>query len=128
MQRMPYIFPLYNLPPELKIFQRSFLFFLPFQLDKIKVGGDSCYPQHFFKVSSPYYSYKTPKGKEPYIPKLVDDMKLKYKSLHTHFNYGHTHDIKFTSYSEKYCARPKLKQSFMHTNIKGPKKIWVPKE
>src|SRR4051812_49978237 len=47
MQRVPYTFPLYNLPPELKIFQRSFLFFLPFQLDKIKVGGDSCYPRHF---------------------------------------------------------------------------------
>src|SRR3954471_20366926 len=57
MQRVPYTFPLYNLPPKLRNFQRSFLFFLPFQLDKIKVGGDSCYPQHFDKkVSSPYYN------------------------------------------------------------------------
>src|SRR4051812_30794009 len=44
-------------PPNSISFQRSFLFFLPFQLDKIKVGGDSCLPQHFqiLKVSSPYY-------------------------------------------------------------------------
>src|SRR4051812_12846203 len=55
MQRVPYTLPLYNLPPELKIFQRSFLFFFPFQLDKIKVGGNSCLPQHFNKISSPYY-------------------------------------------------------------------------
>src|SRR3954468_18613309 len=56
MQRVSYTFPLYNLPPELKIFQMSFLFFLPFQLDKIKVGGDSCYPHISNKVSSSYYS------------------------------------------------------------------------
>src|SRR3954466_3024768 len=51
MQRVPYTFPLHKLPPELRFLQRSFLFFLPFQLDKIKVGGDSCYPQHFDKKS-----------------------------------------------------------------------------
>src|SRR3954468_13924431 len=31
-------------PPNSISFRRSFLFFLPFQLNKIKVGGDSCYP------------------------------------------------------------------------------------
>src|SRR3954466_3426766 len=51
MQRVPYTFPLHKLPPELRFLQRSFLFFLPFQLDKIKVGGDSCLPRHFDKKS-----------------------------------------------------------------------------
>ena len=52
-------FPLYNLPPELKIFQkRSFSVLLYLSLlDKIKVGGDSSLPQHVLrqkqKVSSP---------------------------------------------------------------------------
>src|SRR3954468_9624141 len=39
-------------PPNSISFRRSFVFFLPFQLDKIKVGGDFCYP-HILKVSSP---------------------------------------------------------------------------
>ena len=44
-------FPLYNLPPELKIFQkRSFSVLLCLSLlDKIKVGGDSSLPQHVLR-------------------------------------------------------------------------------
>src|SRR4051812_44116994 len=50
-----YTFLLYNIPPGLKIFLKGlFLFFYPFyKLDKIKVDGHSCYPQHFKKVNSP---------------------------------------------------------------------------
>src|SRR3954471_24412032 len=61
MKRVPYTFPFHNLPPEPVFFQKGlFLYFLPFlTLDKIKVGGDSCSPQHCcilkIKVSSPSY-------------------------------------------------------------------------
>ena len=41
-------FPFYNLPPALKISKKGiFLCFFPFQLDKIKVSGDSYLPRHF---------------------------------------------------------------------------------
>src|SRR4051812_18523990 len=59
MQRVPYTFPLYNLPPELKIFLKKGLscsFSISIKLDKIKIGGDSCYPHMSNQISSPYYS------------------------------------------------------------------------
>src|SRR3954471_18306068 len=66
MKRVPYTFPFHNLPPEPVFFQKGlFLYFLPFlTLDKIKVGGDSCSPQHScktkIKVSSPSYKIREP--------------------------------------------------------------------
>src|SRR3954465_5146729 len=50
-------------PPSPFLFKRGlFLYFLPFlTLDKIKVGGDSCSPQHCcilkIKVCSPSYTF-----------------------------------------------------------------------
>ena len=46
--------------------------------------------------------YVKPKGEEPYQPKKVDDMVIKHTPLNSHFTYGHTHDIKYTS--ESYSA------------------------
>ncbi|XP_058751791.1 uncharacterized protein LOC131624887 [Vicia villosa] len=43
--------------------------------------------------------YVKPKGKEPYQRKHVDDMIIKITPLESHFTYGHTHDIKYTSSS-----------------------------
>jgi hypothetical protein len=72
---------------------------------------------------------ETPKGKEAYqAPKSVDEMIITYKPLHKQFEFGHTHDIKYTSSSGNFRAKPKFKQNFRNTNKKGPKKIWVPKE
>ena len=47
-------FPLYNVPPEPKIFKiRSFLCFSNLSLlDKRKFGGDSCYPQQWFQIKN----------------------------------------------------------------------------
>ena len=72
--------------------------------------------------------YKAPRGKEIYKPKFVDEIKITYKPLYKQFEFGHTHDIKYTSYSEDFHVKPKFKQNFGNTNQKGPKKIWVPKE
>src|SRR3954467_5410661 len=46
MQRVPYTFPLYKLPPRLSFYLKGFScsFSLSDSLDKIKVGGDSCLP------------------------------------------------------------------------------------
>ena len=47
-------FPFHNLPPEPKIFSKKVfpvLLYLSLILDKIKVGGDSCLPQHCFAKS-----------------------------------------------------------------------------
>ena len=72
--------------------------------------------------------YENPKGKETYKPKHVDEMVITYKPLHKQFSFGRTHDIKYTSYSKKFHAKPKFKQNFRNSNQKGPKNIWVPKE
>ena len=74
--------------------------------------------------------YVKPKGEESYQPKQVDDMIIKHTPLHSHFTYGHTHDIKYTSesYSTKSLEKPKLNQNFVNSNNQGPKKIWVPKD
>ena len=47
--------------------------------------------------------YKAPRGKEIYKPKPVEEMVISYKPLHKQFNFGHTHDIKYTSHSENSC-------------------------
>src|SRR3954469_5238774 len=72
--------------------------------------------------------YETPKGKELYQTKLVDDIVITYSPLHTQFEFGHKHDIKYTSYSENFHVIPKFKLNFRQINTKGTKKIWVPKE
>lgn len=74
--------------------------------------------------------YEKPKGKEPYHSKSVDDMIIKVTPLYSQLEYGHTHDIKYTSttYSTNFHDKPKFKQNFRNSNRKGPKKIWVPKE
>ncbi|CAI8615440.1 unnamed protein product [Vicia faba] len=64
-------------------------------------------------------------GKVP-TPKNVMDLTIKHTPLNSHFVYGHTHDIKYTS--SKYSVKPKFNQSFGKTNKSGPKKIWVPKD
>src|ERR1044072_6205690 len=71
--------------------------------------------------------YKAPRGKEIYKPKSVDEMKITYKPLHKQFEYGHTHDIKYTSYNEQFHVKLKFKQNFWKTNQKGPKRISLPK-
>ena len=72
---------------------------------------------------------ETPKGKEAYQqPKSVDEMTITYKPLHKQFEFGHKHDIKYTTYSKNFHTKPKLKQNFGNSNQKGPKKIWVPKD
>ena len=40
-------FPLYNLPPTQNLEKGFFLYFFPFRLDEIKVGGNSCLLRHF---------------------------------------------------------------------------------
>ena len=50
-------------------------------------------------------------------------MIITYKPLHKQFEFGHTHDIKYTSSSGNFHAKPKFKQNFRNTNQKGPKKI-----
>ena len=64
-------------------------------------------------------------GKVP-TPKNAMDLVIKRTSLDSHFIYGHTHDIKYTS--SNYSVKPKFNQSFGKTNKSGPKKIWVPKD
>ena len=59
-------------------------------------------------------------------PKKVMDLVIKRTPLKSHFTYGHTHDLKYTS--NDYSAKPKFKQNFGKTNKPGPKKIWVPKD
>ena len=54
------------------------------------------------------------------------DLVIKFTPLKSHFTYGHTHDLKYTS--NDYSAKPKFKQDFGKTNKPGPKKIWVPKD
>ena len=74
--------------------------------------------------------YETPYGKESYHSKSVDDMIIKVTPLYSKFEYGHTHDIKYTStyYPTKFYDKPKFNQNFRTYNNKGPKKIWVPKD
>ena len=64
-------------------------------------------------------------GKVP-TPKNAMDLVIKRTPLKSHFVYGHTHDIKYTS--SNYSVKPKFNQSFGKTNKSGPKKIWVPKD
>ena len=46
-------FPFYNLPPVLKISKKEFFCaFFSFQLDQIKVGGDSYLPRHFANTNA----------------------------------------------------------------------------
>ena len=59
-------------------------------------------------------------------PKKVKDMVIKHTPIYSHFTYGHTHDIKYTS--NAFSAKPKFKHNFGNSNKQGPKKIWVPKE
>ena len=54
------------------------------------------------------------------------DLVTKRTPLDSHFIYGHTHDIKYTS--SDYSVKPKFNQNFGKTNKPGPKKIWVPKD
>ena len=61
-----------------------------------------------------------------YTPKKVMDLVIKRTPLKSHFTYGHTHDLKYTS--NDYSAKPKFKQNFGKTNKQGPKKIWVHKD
>lgn len=62
-------------------------------------------------------------------PKYVDEMIIKNTPLYSSFKYGHPHDIKFTRPDQniKLVCKPKLKQNFRKSNIRGPKKVWVPK-
>ena len=43
--------------------------------------------------------YEKPRGKETCQPKKVDDIVIRYTPLYSHFAYGHSHDIKYTSNS-----------------------------
>ena len=54
------------------------------------------------------------------------DLVIKPTPPNSHFIYGHTHDIKYTS--SDYSVKPKFNQNFGKTNKSGPKKIWVPKD
>ena len=47
-------------------------------------------------------------------PKKVKDMVIKYTPLYSHFTYGHTHDIKYTS--NDFSSKPKFKQNFGNSN------------
>ena len=49
-------------------------------------------------------------------------------ALNSHFTYGHTHDIKYTSesYSMNSYDKPKFNQNSRNSNQQEPKKIWVP--
>ena len=64
-------------------------------------------------------------GKVP-TPKNAMDLVIKRTPLDSHFIYGHTHDIKYTSID--YSVKPKFNQNFGKTNKSGPKKMWVPKD
>ena len=59
-------------------------------------------------------------------PKKVKDMVIKRTPLKSHFTYGHTRDLKYTS--NDFSVKPKFKQNFCNTNKQGPKKIWVLKD
>ena len=65
------------------------------------------------------------KGKESQ-QKKVNDIVIKHTPLYSHFTYGHTHDIKYTS--NAFSAKQKCKQNFGNSNKQGPKNIWVPKD
>ena len=56
-------------------------------------------------------------------PKKVMDLVIKRTPLKSHFTYGHTHYLKYTS--NDYSSKPKFKQNFGKTNKPGPKNIWV---
>lgn len=78
--------------------------------------------------------YEPPSGKGPDHPKSVDEMTINYASLYSKFKYGHSHDIKYTRTNQntnvciKLVYKPKFTQNFRKTNLRGPKKIWVPKD
>lgn len=64
-------------------------------------------------------------------PISVDEMIINYTPLYSHFKYGHSHDLKYTSSFEKFIkplSQPKFRENFRQTNKSGPKKICVPKE
>ena len=82
----------------------------------------------FLETTEKGLGYKAPRGKEIYKPKFVDEMKITYKPLHKQFEYGHTHGIKYTSYSEDFYVKPGFKHNLRTSNQKGPRRIWVPKE
>ena len=54
------------------------------------------------------------------------DLVIKRTPLNSHFIYGHTHNIKYTS--SDYSVKPKFNPSFSKTNKSGPTKMWVPKD
>lgn len=74
--------------------------------------------------------YETPSGKDSYKSESVDDMTIKVTPLYPHFEYGYSHDIKYTSTNHiiKPYDKPKFNQNFRTSNTKGPKKIWIQKD
>ena len=62
--------------------------------------------------------YVKPRGKESYQPKKVIDIVIKHRPLYSHFTYGHSHDIKYTSdsYSANSHDKPKFNQNFGKSN------------
>ena len=57
-------------------------------------------------------------------------MIIKFTPLYSTFNYGHLHDLKYTrtDLCTKDYDKPKVNHNFKVSNIRGPKKIWVPKD
>lgn len=58
-------------------------------------------------------------------------MIIQYTPLYSHFKFGPTHDLKYTSSIEKFIkpvSQPMFRKNFRKTNKRGPRKIWVPKE
>lgn len=74
--------------------------------------------------------YEPPSGKGSDHPKSVDEMIIKYTPLYSKFNYGHPHELKYTrtDLCTKVYDKPKVNHNFKVSNIRGPKKIWVPKD
>lgn len=75
--------------------------------------------------------YKLPSEEYPKRPISVDDMIMKYTPLYSHFKYGHSHDLKYTSSVEKYVkpiSQPMFRKNDRRTNKNGPRKVWVPKK
>lgn len=75
--------------------------------------------------------YELPSEEYPKRPISVDDMIIKYTPLYSHFKYGHSHDLKYTSSVEKYVKhilQPTFRKNVRRTNKSGPRKVWVPKK
>ena len=109
----------------LKEFDYSFQKFLAKSIDRSKMAS------MIYGVSRNNrkgLGYKSPRGKEIYKPKYVDEMKMTYNPLHKQFEFGHTHNIKYMSLSESLYVKPRFKQNLRTSNQKRPRRIWVPKE